>query len=265
MSETYEVLAVKYAHHSTRTRIDNFMLPDDHESVQPIDYFVWVIRNSNRTIIVDTGMDRAEAEGRGRSFLQKPLDALALIGIDAHTVDDVIITHLHFDHAGTLDDFPSARFHLQEAEMAFATGACMCDEFVRRTFNVEHVCGMVRRVFSGRVQFYNGDGEVAPGITVHRAGGHTLGLQCVRVATDSGFVVLASDAAHLYENFERRKPFSITIDVAETLRSYTRLEQLATSRAHIVPGHDPFVLKRYPPWKTQTEGRVHRLDVPRLT
>lgn len=265
MPETYEVLAVKYARHDNRTRIDNFMLPDDHANLEPIDYFIWVIRNSNRTIIVDTGMDRAEAEGRGRKFIQKPIEALTQIGIDAHAVDNVIVTHMHYDHAGTLDDFPSARFHLQESEMVFATGICMCDEIVRRTYNVEHVCGMVRRVFSGRVQFYDGDGEVAPGVTVHRAGGHALGLQCVRVATESGFVVLASDVTHLYENFERRKPFSITVDVPMTLRGYTRLEQLATSRAHIVPGHDPLVLERYPAWKPQTQGCVHRLDVPRFT
>lgn len=193
MPETYEILAVKYAHHPGRTRLDNFMQPDDHARIEPIDYFIWVrvIRNARRTIILDTGMNRAEAEGRGRSFIQRPAEALEQIGIDARAVEDVIVTHLHYDHAGTLDDFPSARFHLQEAEMAFATGVCMCDEFVRRTFNVEHVCGMVRNIYSGRVQFYDGDGEAAPGITVHRAGGHSLGLQCVRVATESGFVVLA--------------------------------------------------------------------------
>ena len=99
---------------------------------------------------------------------------------------------------------------------------------------------------------------------MHRASGHTLGLQCVRVATESGFVVLASDVAHLYENFEKRKPFSITMDVAATLRSYTRLGELASSSAQIVPGHDPLVLERYPALNVQTRGRVHRLDVPRL-
>jgi hypothetical protein len=46
MSETYEVLAVKYARHDKRTRLENFMLPDDHASIEPIDYFIWVIRNS---------------------------------------------------------------------------------------------------------------------------------------------------------------------------------------------------------------------------
>lgn len=264
MSETYEILALKYAEHANRLRPENFMWPDDHASPQPIDYFIWVIRNEHRTIVVDTGMDRREANARSRDFLIEPADALRHAGIDAVAVDTVIVTHLHNDHAGTLAQFPSARFHIQEAEVAFATGICMCDPFVNRTYSVDHVCDMVRNIYSGRVQFHDGDGEIAPGVTVHRAGGHTKGLQCVRVATGSGAVVLASDATHLYENFERRQPFLITLDVEQTLRSYTRLEQLAASRSHIIPGHDPLVLKRYPAWKPVTLGMVHRLDVPRL-
>lgn len=264
MTELYDVLAVKYARHANRTRLDNFMLPDDHASPQPIDFFVWVIRNASRTIVVDTGFDAAESLSRNRAIEREPVAALADIGIDATTVETVILTHLHYDHAGTLDRFPAARFHIQEAEVAYATGACMCDEALRKPFTAEHVCSLVRKIYAGRVTFHDGDGEIAPGITVHRLPGHTMGLQCVRVATASGHVVLASDATHLYENFERRKPFSITVDVAATLRSYTRLEQLATSRAHVVPGHDPLVLQRYPAWKPQTEGIVHRLDVPRL-
>lgn len=265
MSEDYEVLALKYATHRGRLRLDNFMLPDDHAAEGPIDYFLWVIRNAKRTIVVDTGMDRAEAQGRGRTFLSHPAECLAAAGVEAAKVDTMIVTHLHFDHAGTLNDYPDARFHLQEAEMAFATGPCMCDEIVRRTFRADHVCNMVKNVYSGRVQFHDGDGEVAPGITVHKVAGHSKGLQCVRIATASGPLVLASDATHLYENFELRRPFSITIDVEQTLKSYTRLEQLAMGRERVVPGHDPLVLRRYPAWKAQTEGMIHRLDVSRLT
>lgn len=264
MSETYEILALKYAEHANRLRPENFMWPDDHAGPGPIDYFIWVFRNANRTIVVDTGMDRREAESRGRMFLREPADALRQAGIDAAAIDTVIVTHLHADHAGTMEQFPLARFHIQEAEVAFATGICMCDPIVSRTFNVDHVCNMVRNIYSGRVHFHDGDGEIAPGVTVHRAGGHTKGLQCVRVATGSGAVVLASDATHLYENFETRQPFRITLDVEQTLRSYTRLEQLAASRAHVVPGHDPLVLRRYPAWKPVTQGMVHRLDVPRV-
>ncbi len=262
MSETYEILALKYARHANRTRFDNFMSADDHATLQPIDYFVWVVRNAQRTILVDTGFDRKEAGGRGRTLDHEPQEMLAQIGIAADKIETVIISHLHYDHAGTLDTFPSARFHIQEAEMAYATGPCMCEEAMRKPFTADHVCSLVKKVYSGRVHFHDGDGEIAPGVTVHKTGGHSKGLQCVRVMTANGPVVLASDATHLYENIERRKPFSITIDVAETLRTYTRLEQLAGHPDRVVPGHDPLVLDRFPAWTPETKGLVHRLDVP---
>ncbi len=262
MSETYEILALKYARHANRTRFDNFMSADDHAALQPIDYFVWVIRNANRTILVDTGFDRKEASQRARTLDAEPQEMLAKIGIAADKIETVIISHLHYDHAGTLDLYPAARFHIQEAEMAYATGPCMCEDAMRKPFTAGHVCSLVKKVYSGRVQFHDGDGEVAPGVTVHKTGGHSKGLQCVRVMTANGPVVLASDATHLYENIERRKPFSITIDVEETLRTYTRLEQLAGVRDRVVPGHDPLVLDRFPAWKPDTKGLVHRLDLP---
>ena len=263
-AETYEILALKYGTHANRFRADNFLMADDHASPQPIDYFVWVIRNEHRTILVDTGFTKAEASERGRVLDREPREALALLGIEAEAIETAIISHLHFDHAGTLGHYPAARLHLQEAVMAYATGRCMCDEILRRPFNVDHVCQMVRRVYSGRVHFHDGEAEIAPGITVHPVSGHSKGLQCIRVRTGSGWVVLAADASHLYENFEQRRPFPIVVDVEATLRSYEKLEALATSRRHIIPGHDPLVLKRYPALDDRTEGIVHRLDLPRI-
>jgi glyoxylase-like metal-dependent hydrolase (beta-lactamase superfamily II) len=261
--ETYEILAIKYGEHAKRTRFDNFLLSDDHASPMPLDYFVWVIRNSTRAILVDTGFDREEAKRRDRKVTHEPREILRRIGVEASNVEDVIISHLHFDHAGTLDHFPAARFHLQESEMAYATGRCMCDEILRRPFSAAHVCQMVGKVFSGRVQFHNGEDQIAPGITVHHAPGHSKGLQCVRVKTSSGWVVLAADATHFYENFEQRKPFPLVVDVEATLKSYDLLQRLATSPKHVVPGHDPLVLQRYPAFSKESEGIVHRLDVAR--
>jgi glyoxylase-like metal-dependent hydrolase (beta-lactamase superfamily II) len=222
-----------------------------------------VIRNAQRTIVVDTGFDADEAAKRGRKIARTPAESLELIGVSAAGVEDVIVTHLHYDHAGTLDAFPKARFHLQAAEMAYATGPCMCHPHIQFPFTADHVCAMVRHVYSGRVEFHDGDAEVAPGITVHRTGGHSRGLQCVRVATATGPVVLASDASHFYENFEKGKVFPITVDIADVLAGYKRLLKLAASPRHVVPGHDPLVLQRYPELNAQTRGIVHRLDVAR--
>lgn len=259
----YEILAVKYAEMDGRIRADNLIMADDHAAPMPIDYYVWVVRDGSRTIVVDTGFDQTEAERRGRRVMRHPAEALRLLGIDAASVSDVIVTHLHYDHAGTLDSFSEARFHLQAAEMAFATGPCMCHAHMRLAFTADHVCQMVKNVYSGRVEFYDGDGEVAPGITVHKIGGHSRGLQCVRVQTSKGPVVLASDATHYYENFEQRRPFPIVVDMEDVLAGYSRIETLAGSRRRVIPGHDPLVLKRYPALDPRMEGIVHRLDVER--
>jgi glyoxylase-like metal-dependent hydrolase (beta-lactamase superfamily II) len=260
--DRYEVFAIRYGTVAARTRRENFMGLDPHETApMPIDYYVWVIRNAARTIVVDTGFDHLEAKARGRELLRLPREGLQLIGVDPATIADVIVTHLHYDHAGTLDDFPAARFHLQETEMAYVTGACMCHTALQYPYSVEHVCQMVRRVYSGRVVFHDGDGAIAPGVTVHMLGGHSKGIQCVRVETARGPVVLASDCAHFYENMEAGKPFIITHDVERTLRGYERLRTLAASPAHIVPGHDPLVMARYPALDDRTTGIAARLDV----
>lgn len=264
MSNThFEILALKYGAHAERKRYEAFIAADDHDAPYPLDYFVWIVRNEQRTIVVDTGFEYAEAEKRGRKLQRTPAEGLALLGIDPLSIHDVVITHLHYDHAGTLGAFPNARFHLQAAEMSYATGPCMCHAHLRAPFTADHVCAMVQKVYSGRVVFHEGDAEIAPGVTLHKIGGHSRGLQCVRVMTGTGPVVLASDASHFYENFETGKVFPITIDIAEVLDGYKRLISLAGSPRRVVPGHDPLVLVRYPPLSASTVGIVHRLDVAR--
>jgi glyoxylase-like metal-dependent hydrolase (beta-lactamase superfamily II) len=263
-TETYEILALKYGEFSNRKRYESFIAADDHDGPHPITYFVWVIRNAKRSILVDSGFDPVEGAKRGRQVDRLPAAALELVGLSASRIEHLIVTHLHYDHAGTLGAFPAARFHLQAAEMAYATGPCMCHAHLRYPFTADHVCEMVKNVYSGRVQFHDGDAEVAPGVSVHKIGGHSRGLQCVRVMTAAGPVVLASDSSHFYENFETGKVFPIVVDVEDTLKGYARLVELAASPKRVIPGHDPLVLARYPSLNRETNGIVHRLDVARI-
>src|SRR5205085_3045078 len=124
-----------------------------------------------------------------RTFLRCPVEALALVGLDGARVEDVILTHLHYDHVGNFHRFPAARFHLQEPELVYATGRYMQYPRLAHSFEVEDVVGMVRLNFAGRVTFHNGPTELAPGITLHPVGGHSAGLQLVRVHTRRGWVV----------------------------------------------------------------------------
>ena len=259
----YEVYAVKYAHHARR-RSENFIggVPggDAHDGPMPLDYFVWLIRGDGREVVVDTGFSAAMAAKRGRDHIRCPTAGLRMLGCDSRTVKDVVITHLHYDHVGNFDLFPAATLHLQDLEMHYATGRHMGEERHRYAYEVEEVVGMVRRTYEGRVCFHNGDGDIAPGVSVHLIGGHTMGLQVVRVSTRRGWVVLASDASHFYANMEETRPFPIVYSVADMVEGYRKLRSLADSPAHLIPGHDPLVLERYPAPSAALGGIVARLD-----
>jgi glyoxylase-like metal-dependent hydrolase (beta-lactamase superfamily II) len=255
----YELYAVRYARHDRRAG-ENFLGGDPHDGPMPLDYFVWAIVGADRTLVVDTGFGAAEAQKRGRELLRSPADGLAAIGIDAARVADVIITHMHYDHAGNLDLFPNAVFHVQDREMGYVTGRAMRHDTLRASFAVEDVVGMVRRLYAGRLAFHDGDDEIAPGVSLHFIGGHTMGLQAVRVMTRSGAVVLASDAAHLYAHLDERRAFPVVYNVADMLEGHDRLRRLVRSPDHIVPGHDPLVMRRYPAARRELENIVARLD-----
>lgn len=258
--ETYEIYAIRYARHERRSS-ENFIGGDPHDILQPLDFFVWAIIGPQETFIVDTGFDEAMARKRQRTIHHPVAEGLAALGIAPDAVKNVIVTHMHYDHAGNYDLFGQARYHLQDGEMAYATGRCMSHAHLRMPFEIDDVTAMVRKVFTGRVEFHDGTDQIAPGLTVHKIGGHSKGLQCVRVNTRRGPVVLASDATHLYAHALEGRIFPITYNIGEVLDGYGTIRKLAPSLNHIVPGHDPQVLERYPAAKPGLEGWIARLDV----
>jgi glyoxylase-like metal-dependent hydrolase (beta-lactamase superfamily II) len=256
----YEVYAIRYARHEARTARDNFIGGDDHDGPAPLDYFVWLVRGEAGTFVVDTGFDAAAAAERGRALITPVGDGLAAMGATARDVRDVIVTHMHYDHAGNHHLFPAARYHLQDAEMAFCTGRPMTHAALRHAYSAGDVAEMVGKVFRDRVVFHAGDTELAPGLSLHLIGGHTAGMQAVRVWTRRGWLVLASDAAHFYANMDEGRPFPIVQDVAAMLEGHRTLKALASADYLVIPGHDPLVLARFPPARPELAGHVARLD-----
>lgn len=253
----WEVHAIKYADRDNRIRGDSFIFDDNHDAPHPMDYYMWLLRKGSEIILVDSGYDAEEARVRGRPIRLDPGAALAPFGITPEEVTQLVVTHLHYDHAGGLHLFPNAQLHLQAAEMAYATGPCMCHDTLRMPFTAGHVCEAIKRLYAGKLVFHDGDGQIAEGVTVHCIGGHSRGLQCVRVLTEAGYLVLASDAAHFYENFQARKPFPIVVDLQNMLEGFDRLLALASRPALVVPGHDPLVRKVFP---AGVADHVTRLD-----
>jgi glyoxylase-like metal-dependent hydrolase (beta-lactamase superfamily II) len=257
--EPYEVYAIRYATVARRAS-ENFIGADPHETGARMDYFTWLVRNSSRTFVVDTGFNEAAAKRRKREFLRSPAEGLRLLGVDTAQVQNVIVTHLHYDHIGNFDLFPRARFHLQDREMAYATGRYMGHPFFSYAYELDEILAMVRNVYAGRVEFHDGDALLAPGLSVHHVGGHTQGLQVVRVWTRVGWLVLASDASHYADNMDQGRPFPVVINVGAMFDGWQRMRTLAEDPRHIVPGHDPAVMRRYRAPDAKLDGIAVRLD-----
>lgn len=260
----YALYAIRYATRGAM-RGDHFIGGDPHDGPMPMDYFAWVAIGPDRAFMIDTGFTRTVGERRGRTYLRCPVDSLSEISLRAEEVEDVIVTHLHDDHAGNFDCFPNARFHLQEAELHdaelhYAVGRDMQYPRLAHSFEADDVCAMVRLNYDRRVVFHRGDAELAPGVRVHRVGGHSAGLQFVSVHTARGWVVLASDVTHFYANMETGRPFSTAFHIGDMLEGVDRMRAVAGSDDHIVPGHDPLVMQRYSPVRNDLAGIIVRLD-----
>ena len=252
-TSTFKVYAVRYATREARSG-EHFYGHDPHDAPMPMDYFVWAAVSSEHTVVVDAGFTAEVAARRGREHLRCPTEGLGNLGIESARVPIVVVTHLHYDHVGNLGKFPAATFVVQEEEMAFWTGRHAGRPHFRGIVEVEDVLHLVRANFAGRVRFVAGSAEVVPGIQVHRVGGHSTGLQIVSVNTARGNVVLASDATHFYANIEQDRPFSIVADLAQMYGAFDTVRSLADSPLHVVPGHDPLVMERFPTAGAGLEG-----------
>ena len=145
--DIHEIYAIKYGHHDRRAA-ENYIGGDPHDVNDPLDFYVWAIVGPSGTIVVDTGFDAAMAKKRNRALLKPIAEGLKSIDIAPDKVANVIVSHLHYDHTGNYECFPNARYHLQDVEMAYATGRCMCHALLRLPFEEEDVVAMVRKVFA---------------------------------------------------------------------------------------------------------------------
>lgn len=252
----FRVYAIRYAHREAVTPSEMFLRAQPDDRPTAMDYYLWLIIGPDGSFLVDTGFGRDVARRRDREHCLRgdPLTALAALGAPADSLSDVILTHLHFDHCGELSRFPKARFWLQEAEMAFWTGPSAGRSSFRHVVMPDDVAAVVRLNLAGRVRWVGGDETIAPGLSLHHVGGHTAGMQVVRIETGAGVLVLASDATHYYRNIEADRPYSAVDSVSAAHAAFDHLRRLAGPVGHIVPGHDPAVMHRYPPAAPGLDG-----------
>lgn len=242
----HEIYAIKFGQNDRGER-GHFMMGDaanPHDVPMQLDYFVWAIRSPGQDIVLDAGFTTETNKTRARNHFENPTDALRRLGVDPATVPFVLLSHLHYDHAGDLDPFESARFVVQEAELAFWTGALAPRHEFARHVEVDDIVRIVELNYAGRVWVVDGTQEIVDGVWVVKLGGHTAGSQATVVRTAKGMVVLAADAAHFFENVEQDHPFAVLTDLPNMYRGYDRMKELAAPGL-VIAGHDPQLFDRF--------------------
>lgn len=262
--KTWEIYAIRHAANTVRTRGVNFVADRDPTAPLAMDFFCWVLRSGDEVIVVDTGLDPAKGVPNGHMPVMAPPDGWAALGIDAAAVGTVLLTHAHYDHLGYLDALPNARFLMQAEEMAYVTGPYMEKPFFRHAYWPDEIAKLVHLLYAGRLHLHGRDIDIAEGVSAHWVGGHCAGQEVLRIHTARGWVVLASDALHYYEELERGVPFAVALNLGDMIAAHDRIRALADSDAHILPAHDPLLLDRYPPVSPDMAGKILRLDVPPL-
>jgi glyoxylase-like metal-dependent hydrolase (beta-lactamase superfamily II) len=258
----YEIYAIRYAKQERRPEGHTFLGGDPGKLIRGLDFFTYALKGNGRTWVIDTGMTPQQAERMGRryEFVCNPSDVLAKLGIDVASEPDVILTHAHFDHVGTIGDYKKARFHIQDEEMIHVSGRDMTHAPFRAAYHAEDVKVLIDLLFADRMVFHRGDVELAAGLEFLLVGGHARGQAILRVHTARGWVILASDAVHLFEEVDEERPFAIFYDLPGMLEGYRRIKRVAGQRDLIVPGHDQRVTQAYPVAAPGLEGQVLRLD-----
>lgn len=257
----YEVYAIKYATREARESEHFSRRSDPHEDgSMPMDYFIWVAKSNAHTVVIDAGFTEAVAVRRKRDFLRCPIETLGTLGIKTEDVKHVIVTHMHYDHIGNLEKFPDAQFILQEAEMMFWTGKSASRKEFRQLVEAEDVLHLVKENLEGRVDFVSGIKEIVPGITVYGTGGHSAGLQFVKVQTAEGNAILMSDVSHFYANLEQDRPYPIIHDLSKMYEGFDLIRSVSDEATILVPGHDPKVMERFPAPSPELEGIIVRIS-----
>ncbi|SDY61370.1 Glyoxylase, beta-lactamase superfamily II [Modestobacter sp. DSM 44400] len=265
--DVYEVIVVRHGTRST-SRSDVFLNYGQYgepDAAFTVDYYLWILRNSRTTVLIDTGFARGPAEARGRTVLVEPAEAYRRLGVDTTAPHPIVVTHAHYDHIGNVGLFPRSPVVISGAEMDFWTSPMATRTLIAHFAESDEVAELVGVEAEGRLRRFSGSVEVAPGVVVTEVGGHTPGQCMVTVPTTAGVVLLTSDAVHFTEELERDMPFISVTDLPAMYRGLQSVRDLLAAGAvdHILTGHDAGVLDRLEPYSPElagVAGIIGRLD-----
>jgi glyoxylase-like metal-dependent hydrolase (beta-lactamase superfamily II) len=238
--------------------------------------FAFVLaRSGGRNVLVDCGFMK---EGNGVAVAEKfgipswisPVRMVAEMGVEASDITDIVLSHAHFDHMGSIEKFPNAKLHLQKRElMSWIEFMAMPRqfEFLTQVLDPDDIYSALDAAKEHRLVLLEGDQDnVVPGIHVRSGEGHTFGQQFVTLDTARGRVVVAGDCVYGTQNLTGKNNDGVYIplgswigSVLDQLKSFDRInKEIAQDMDRLVILHDFERWARFPVVKEVEGFRIFR-------
>ncbi|KQQ90257.1 N-acyl homoserine lactonase family protein [Aureimonas sp. Leaf324] len=166
-------------------------------------------RSGTHVVLVDTGFMK---EGSGEAMSEKfgvpswvsPLRMLAALGVAPNDVTDIVLSHAHFDHMGSIHEFPKARLHIQKSELLSWIEALALPRqfgYLTEIINPDDLRHAFDASLEHRLNLVEGDvDDLLPGLHLRLGAGHTVGQQFVIVQTTRGRLVISGDCVYSKRN-----------------------------------------------------------------
>lgn len=255
----YEIYAVNFgAHHSYPSYLFHWLgeppltVP---QTLMTVGFFYWVIRRSDKTILVDVGCTAQAGQLHGMASYEDHDTMLGRLGLSRKEIDSIIITHLDYDHFEGITVFEDSQAPVYIHEAAFTWHVAKARKYpILRQIGIpsaEEVQTALKLLDADRIRMVDCDRgemtEIEPGLYALRVDGHYDGLLAIVVKTAKGLVVLASDSNYLYSNLEKKWPGGlIRTNFSDALDVFPMLDMFVSKGATIVPGHDMAIMEKFP-------------------
>jgi len=163
-----------------------------------------LLRRGDRNVLVDTGFvrkgDPCFSDKFGIPSWISPLRMLSELGLDPQAITDIVVTHAHFDHMGSIAEFPNATLHIQKSELLSWYEALALPprfSYLTAIIDPDNMRAALEASIEHRVNLVDGDkDDLLPGIHARLGSGHTIGQQFVVVKSARGRLVISGDCVY---------------------------------------------------------------------
>ncbi|HEX2527975.1 MAG TPA: N-acyl homoserine lactonase family protein [Geminicoccus sp.] len=230
----WDIYVIEYARAKDQP-IASLVNGTHHEGVMDTPFSFVLARSGQRNVLVDTGFMR---EGIGEEMSVRfgvpywisPVRMLEEMGVPADSVTDIVLSHAHFDHMGSIHKFPKARLYIQKSELLSWHEAMALPPqfgFLTDIINPDDLRAAFDASVEHRLTLLDGDKDnLLPGLHVRLGSGHTIGQQFVILESARGRIVVSGDCIYSSRNLTGHNHNGVYVPLANGIGSIW--EQLKT-------------------------------------